>query len=55
MICPRCGRSIDSTEITWPVTLEDGCGEIILDGGCQECWEAECSESWWQMAERIGV
>ncbi len=27
----------------------DGTGWPATDGGklCQECWEAECSESWW--------
>ena len=39
--CPRCGRVNDDD---WPITVE---GEVVL-GGCQECWEQVCSETWWQ-------
>jgi hypothetical protein len=21
----------------------------IRDGGCQMCWEKQCSEAWWEM------
>ena len=40
--CPGCGRS--NTD-DWPLEIE---GEI-LEGGCQECWEADCDKSWWEM------
>jgi len=40
--CPRCGKLNDDD---W--MLESG------PGGCQECWETECSESWWKMIEAI--
>lgn len=38
--CPKCGEMDD---MNWPVTVNSE----IVDGGCQNCWEAECSESWW--------
>lgn len=45
--CPGCGRwNTDD----WPLEIE---GEI-LEGGCQECWEAACSESWWEMVVFLG-
>ena len=41
MSCDTCKR--DTTgEITWPGGDEGA--EI-----CQECWEAACSKSWWEM------
>jgi len=45
-ICPRCG---DENDDDWPLKIS---GEI-LDGGCQVCWEAQCSESWWKMVEKM--
>jgi hypothetical protein len=44
MICPLCGLEND---YDWPITVN---GEI-KDGGCQECWEAECAREWWKMIE----
>lgn len=38
--CVSCNRDT-SGEMTWPGEKD---GEI-----CQECWEAECSRSWWEM------
>ena len=42
MICPLCGLENDDD---LPITVD---GKIV-DGGCQECWEAECSRAWWKM------
>lgn len=39
--CPRCG-TVNTDD--WP--LDEG------DGGCQECWEAECSRKWWVACEQ---
>jgi len=44
--CHACHRATTG-EITW--TGEAGC-EI-----CQECWEAECSRSWWKMVDALPV
>ena len=41
MICPKCGQQNDDN---WPLNI-DG---VIKDGGCQECWEQECSDSFWE-------
>jgi len=38
--CSKCQRRI-----------EDSMGSDF--GLCQDCWEAECSESWWRMADRF--
>lgn len=40
--CPRCTRNT-TDELTWPLTI---CGQIV-DGGCQECWEDDCAQAWW--------
>jgi len=40
--CPKCNRP---NEDNWP--LDEG------DGGCEECWEAECSREWWEMIGRL--
>lgn len=40
--CPACGRMNDDD---WPMEIR---GEII-EGGCQTCWEAQCSREWWEM------
>lgn len=42
--CAECHRDTEG-EITWP--NQDG-KEV-----CQECWEAECSKSWWAMVENL--
>jgi hypothetical protein len=42
--CSACRRDT-SGEITW-------LGEAGLEI-CQECWEAECSRSWWKMVEQL--
>mgnify|MGYP000325988169 CR=1 FL=1 len=42
--CHECGRDI-SKEMTWPGEA----GHEI----CQDCWEAECSRSWWKMVEQL--
>lgn len=37
------------------------CGSLATDsvgsehGLCQDCWEKECGESWWQMVELLPV
>ena len=41
--CPRCG---DLNGENWPLSMPDG---TVKDGGCQMCWEAQCSEEWWCM------
>lgn len=40
MICPICKKENDDN---WPVEVDNH----IKDGGCQDCWEKECNESWW--------
>ena len=42
--CHECKRDT-SGEMTWPGEA----GHEI----CQECWEAECSRSWWKMVEQL--
>jgi hypothetical protein len=44
--CAECKRDT-SGEMTWPG--EKG-AEI-----CQECWEAECSRSWWVMVSALNA
>lgn len=46
MNCPKCGNESDAD---WPLTVD---GEN-RDGGCQLCWEKECSESWWDEMDTI--
>ena len=48
MKCPKCGIGNDDN---WPLEIN---GEII-EGGCQDCWEADCANSWWEMVEYIGA
>ena len=48
MKCPKCGVENDDN---WPLEID---GEI-KEGGCQDCWEAACSESWWEMVECIDM
>ena len=47
MKCPLCGVENDDD---WPLDTD---GEI-KDGGCQECWEVQCDESWWKAVEALG-
>ena len=42
MTCPLCGKPSDAD---WPLRMADG---GIRDGGCQMCWEKQCSEAWWE-------
>lgn len=42
MICPICWRE---NEENWPLRMPDG---GIRDGGCQDCWERQSSQEWWQ-------
>ena len=46
MKCPLCKTENDNN---WPLNIE---GKII-DGGCQECWELQCSKSWWDMIDKL--
>ena len=46
--CPKCQKQYDDN---WPIEIE---GEIKL-GGCQECWEKQCSESWHDFAVNIDI
>lgn len=39
--CPLCGAP--NTD-NWPMATPGG----ARDGGCQDCWEAQCSASWWE-------
>ena len=48
MICPKCGRENDDD---WPLDID---GEI-KEGGCQDCWEAACDKSWWEMVEAFQI
>ena len=43
MKCPLCGKPSDAD---WPLRMPDG---SVQDGGCQMCWEKQCSEAWWEM------
>jgi hypothetical protein len=42
--CP-CGKPLDEPAETWP-------GKAGVDI-CLDCWEAECSKSWWEMVARM--
>lgn len=44
--CPRCGAVSD---YNWPLNING----VIKDGGCQECWEAECSREWWKEIKKL--
>lgn len=43
--CPYCGRPVEPGGVSWPI-LDERTGSIINDG-CQECWEKQCSDGWW--------
>jgi len=49
MRCPWCGEPSDAD---WPLRMPDG---SVQDGGCQMCWEKQCSEAWWGMAMRLAA
>jgi hypothetical protein len=38
----NCCENHPNTEAKWPSTTADR-------GLCQECWERQCSEKWWEM------
>jgi hypothetical protein len=44
--CNTCSSAIPDPAEEWP----DGNGGTI----CQECWEKECSLSWWVMVRALG-
>ena len=44
--CGQCNRDT-SGEMTWP-------GENGTEV-CQDCWEAECSRSWWEQVNAINA
>jgi hypothetical protein len=44
MICPNCLK--ENTD-NWPLSI----GGDILWGGCQECWEKQCDDEWWDAME----
>jgi len=46
--CPKCGKLNDDD---WPLEIDDE----IVDGGCQDCWEADCDKSWWEMHELLNA
>ncbi len=46
MICPGCGKENDDD---WVLEIDGK----ILDGCCQDCWEAACDASWWEMIEAL--
>lgn len=43
-VCPLCNQP-DADKSDWPMKLPDG---STAEGGCQMCWEKQCSESWWE-------
>lgn len=46
-ICTACGVDIIERAERWPAK---GGGDL-----CQNCWEVECSGSWWEMVEWLGL
>ncbi len=44
--CNTCSSSIPDPAEEWP---DDNGGTL-----CQECWEHECSQSWWVMVRALG-
>lgn len=46
MQCPKCKCNYDeSVDGNWPLDINGA----IKEGGCQDCWEQECDDSWWRM------
>ena len=41
MTCPKCEKENDDN---WPLDIY---GKILF-GGCQDCWEKECDDTWWE-------
>ena len=46
MTCPICGKE---NEDNWPVNIDDK----VEFGACQECFEKEADESWWDQVMAI--
>ena len=44
--CSRCSSRVPDPAERWP---DDDDGTL-----CQECWERECSVSWWVMVRALG-
>lgn len=44
--CSRCSIPVPDPAERWP---DDGNGIL-----CQECWEHQCSISWWVMVRALG-
>lgn len=40
MNCPKCNKENNDN---WPITVNNN----IVDGGCQDCWETEIDDDWW--------
>ena len=45
-ICPQCGTL---NEDNYPLEIN---GKIV-EGGCQDCWEKQCDDSWWELGRLI--
>jgi hypothetical protein len=46
VICPIC--KTENTD-NWPVAV----GDNIEEDGCQDCWEKECNQSWWEEVKKL--
>ena len=44
--CPLCGKLNDDD---WPLEI----GGKIVEGGCQDCWEQQCDEAWWEYGQML--
>lgn len=44
--CPKCGTL---NEDNYPLEVA---GKII-EGGCQDCWEKQCDDAWWELGRLI--
>jgi hypothetical protein len=44
--CPICG---EPNADEWYVIV----GGRIEAGGCQDCWEAQCDQQWWQAVDEL--
>ena len=44
--CPNCGTK---NEDDWPVKVDGN----IASGGCQECWETQTSQEWWEQIRMV--
>lgn len=45
--CPIYGKKNDDN---WLVLLDN----VIIEGGCQDCFEVQSDNSWWEEMERVG-